>query len=76
MIDLRKEFKMYGFYFFSRLWLTFFFQLCRFYHSLIKLGIVDPTSDAAATEMAHFSLHHSRYEDANALYRLLATSRL
>ncbi|KAG6887346.1 hypothetical protein C0992_012775 [Termitomyces sp. T32_za158] len=50
-------------------------NLCRFYHSLIKLGIVDPASDADSTEMAHFSLRNARLEDANALYRVLAIGR-
>ncbi|KAF5329484.1 hypothetical protein D9619_009198 [Psilocybe cf. subviscida] len=50
-------------------------NLCRFYLSLIKLNIVDPTSDADSTEMAHFSLRNSRFEEANALYRVIATSR-
>ncbi|KAF9477424.1 hypothetical protein BDN70DRAFT_907256 [Pholiota conissans] len=49
--------------------------LCRFYHNLIKLSIVDPTSDADSTEMAHFSLRNSRFEEANVLYRVIATSR-
>jgi hypothetical protein len=49
--------------------------LCRFYHSLIKLSIVDPTSDADSTEMAHFSLRNSKFEEANMLYRVIATSR-
>ncbi|KAF8153883.1 hypothetical protein B0H34DRAFT_69600 [Crassisporium funariophilum] len=50
-------------------------HLCRFYHSLIKLSIVDPSSDADSTEMAHFSLRQARFEEANALYRVIATSR-
>lgn len=49
-----------------------FTQLCRFYNSLIKLGVVDPASDADSAEMAHFALRHSAFEDANALYRVLA----
>ena len=49
--------------------------LCRFYHNLIKLSIVDPTSDADSTEMAHFSLRNSKFEEANNLYRVIATSR-
>ncbi|KIL55175.1 hypothetical protein M378DRAFT_173816 [Amanita muscaria Koide BX008] len=32
-------------------------NLCRFYMSLVKLLIVDPTSDVDSAEMAHFSLH-------------------
>ncbi|KAF8809862.1 hypothetical protein BYT27DRAFT_7093392 [Phlegmacium glaucopus] len=50
-------------------------NLCRFYHSLIKLSIVDPTCDADSTEMAHFSLRNARFEEANTLYRVIATSR-
>ncbi|KAF8902991.1 hypothetical protein CPB85DRAFT_1320780 [Mucidula mucida] len=51
-------------------------HLCRFYTSLIKLGIVDPMSDEDTAEMSHFSLRHSRFEEANALYRLLAAVRM
>ncbi|KAJ3500003.1 hypothetical protein NLJ89_g9986 [Agrocybe chaxingu] len=50
-------------------------NLCRFYASLIKLRLVDPACDADSTEMAHFTLAHSRFEEANALYRIIATSR-
>ncbi|KAF8963240.1 hypothetical protein BDZ97DRAFT_1039592 [Flammula alnicola] len=50
-------------------------NLCRFYHNLIKLSIVDPTSDADSTEMAHFSLRNAKFEEANMLYRVIATSR-
>ncbi|THH17684.1 hypothetical protein EW146_g3180 [Bondarzewia mesenterica] len=50
-------------------------QLCRFYNSLIKLGIVDPASDADSTEMAHFTLRNSRFEEAHTLYRVLAMGR-
>jgi hypothetical protein len=50
-------------------------NLCRFYGSLIKLSVVDPTCDADSTEMAHFSLRNARFEEANSLYRLIATSR-
>ncbi|KAF9468395.1 hypothetical protein BDZ94DRAFT_1154093 [Collybia nuda] len=50
-------------------------HLCRFYGSLIKLGIVDPAQDAECAEMAHFSLHNSRFEEATALYRILATGK-
>jgi hypothetical protein len=39
---------------------------------LIKLGIVDPTSDVEIAEMAHFALSNSRFEEANALYRVFA----
>ena len=47
-------------------------QLCRFYHSLIKLGIVDPADEVGSAEMMHFSLRNARYEEANAVYRVLA----
>ena len=50
-------------------------QLCRFYNSLIKLRIVDPASDADSAEMAHFSLQNARFEEANALYRVLAMGK-
>jgi hypothetical protein len=36
---------------------------------------VDPTCDADSTEMAHFSLRNARFEEANTLYRIIATSR-
>ncbi|OSD03750.1 hypothetical protein PYCCODRAFT_1451490 [Trametes coccinea BRFM310] len=49
-------------------------NLCRFYTALIKLSIVDPASDADSAEMAHFTLRNARFEEANALYRLLASS--
>ncbi|KAL1703995.1 hypothetical protein EV121DRAFT_280696 [Schizophyllum commune] len=47
-------------------------HLCRFYHSLIKLGIVDPADEVGSAEMMHFSLRNARYEEANAVYRVLA----
>jgi hypothetical protein len=50
-------------------------QLCRFYASLIKLSIVDASSDAESAEMVHFSLRNARFEEANALYRTLVLSR-
>ncbi|KAF8219599.1 hypothetical protein L208DRAFT_1338996 [Tricholoma matsutake] len=50
-------------------------NLCRFYNSLIKLGIVDPASDADSAEMAHFSLRNARFEEANALYRVIAMGK-
>ncbi|KII83802.1 hypothetical protein PLICRDRAFT_118985 [Plicaturopsis crispa FD-325 SS-3] len=50
-------------------------NLCRFYTSLIKLSIVDPTSDADSAEMAHFSLRNARFEEANALYRIFAQGK-
>ncbi|THU83322.1 hypothetical protein K435DRAFT_689715 [Dendrothele bispora CBS 962.96] len=46
-------------------------NLCRFYHSLIKLSIVNPSLDTESTEIAHFSLRNARFEEANALYRTL-----
>lgn len=50
-------------------------QLCRFYNSLINLSIVDPTSDVDSAEMAHFSLRNARFEEANALYRVIAMGK-
>ncbi|KAJ7085153.1 hypothetical protein B0H15DRAFT_378887 [Mycena belliarum] len=50
-------------------------HLCRFYGALIKRGLVDPASDADSAAMAHFSLRHARFEEANALYRALALGR-
>ncbi|KAJ7203262.1 hypothetical protein GGX14DRAFT_369539 [Mycena pura] len=50
-------------------------HLCRFYHSLIKLGLVDLSSDTDTAAMTHFSLLHARFEEANALYRTLAAGR-
>ncbi|KIP01847.1 hypothetical protein PHLGIDRAFT_96635 [Phlebiopsis gigantea 11061_1 CR5-6] len=47
-------------------------NLCRFYNSLVKLSIVDTTSDADTAEMKHFTLRNARIEEANALYRVLA----
>lgn len=55
--------------------LGFVFQLCRFYNSLIKLNLVDISSDADSVEMGHFALAHAQYEDANALYRVLAMGK-
>ncbi|KIY49163.1 hypothetical protein FISHEDRAFT_58464 [Fistulina hepatica ATCC 64428] len=51
-------------------------DLCRFYASLIALGLVDPSSEIESAEMMHFSLQHARYEESNALYRVLAMSRM
>lgn len=51
-------------------------NLCRFHTSLIKHGIVDPSSDADSAEMAHFALHYSRLEEAAVLYRMLALGKL
>ncbi|KAI0053485.1 hypothetical protein FA95DRAFT_750058 [Auriscalpium vulgare] len=50
-------------------------NLCRFYHSLLKLNIVDAASDADSAEMAHFALRNARFEEANALYRALAAGK-
>ncbi|KAJ7096856.1 hypothetical protein C8R44DRAFT_812349 [Mycena epipterygia] len=50
-------------------------HLCRFYSSLVKHGFVDPASDADSAAMANFSLRHARFEEANALYRVLAARR-
>jgi len=50
-------------------------NLCRFYNSLIKFSIVDPASDADSAEMAHFTLRNARYEEANALYRVLVMGK-
>ncbi|KDQ23648.1 hypothetical protein PLEOSDRAFT_1108130 [Pleurotus ostreatus PC15] len=49
-------------------------HLCRFYHSLIKLSLVDPTSDADSAEMAHFSLRNAKFEEAMALYKVFANA--
>ncbi|KAL1740346.1 hypothetical protein HDZ31DRAFT_47678 [Schizophyllum fasciatum] len=48
-------------------------HLCRFYHALLKLGIVDAADEVGAAEVMHFSLRNARYEEANAVYRVLAT---
>ncbi|GLB44312.1 putative uncharacterized conserved protein (DUF2363) [Lyophyllum shimeji] len=50
-------------------------NFCRFYHSLIKLGIVDPAVDTDSAVMAHFSLQNARLEEANVLYRALAMGK-
>ncbi|KAF8637461.1 hypothetical protein AX17_002806 [Amanita inopinata Kibby_2008] len=50
-------------------------NLCRFFNSLVKLSVVDPGSDVDSAEMAHFSLRNARFEEANALYRVLASGR-
>ncbi|KAJ7267797.1 hypothetical protein C8J57DRAFT_1469256 [Mycena rebaudengoi] len=47
-------------------------RLCRFYSSLIKLSIVAPEVDADSAAIAHFSLRHARFEEARALYGVLA----
>jgi len=50
-------------------------NLCRFYYSLIKLSILDPSAPGGINniEMVHFTLRNSRFEDATALYRVLVT---
>jgi len=50
-------------------------NLCRFYNALLKLSVVDAASDADSAEIAHFALRNSRFEDANALYRVLASGK-
>jgi len=50
-------------------------HLCRFYKSLINAGLIDTTSDIETIEMTSFALQHSRLEEANALYRILALAR-
>jgi hypothetical protein len=50
-------------------------QLCRFYNSLVKLGVLDPAFEADSAEMASFALRFSVYAEANALYQTLALSR-
>ncbi|KAL5520434.1 hypothetical protein ACEPAG_9658 [Sanghuangporus baumii] len=50
-------------------------NLCRFYNSLIKLGLIDPSSDVQSAEMAHFALAHAHFEDANTLYRVLVMGK-
>ncbi|KAI6002315.1 hypothetical protein F5J12DRAFT_842495 [Pisolithus orientalis] len=50
-------------------------NFCRFYASLIRLSVVDTTSDADTTEMIHFTLRNARFEEANTLYRILAAGR-
>jgi hypothetical protein len=46
-------------------------HLCRFYAALLRVGLADPTSDADSAAMAHFSLRHARFGEANTLYRML-----
>ncbi|KAF7330429.1 hypothetical protein MVEN_02481700 [Mycena venus] len=46
-------------------------HLCRFYAALLRAGLADPTSDADSAAMAHFSLRHARFGEANTLYRML-----
>lgn len=49
-------------------------HLCRFFVALIKLKIVDPTSDTDCAEICSFCLHYARFEEANSLYRLIMNS--
>ncbi|KAI0033045.1 hypothetical protein K488DRAFT_48530 [Vararia minispora EC-137] len=51
-------------------------NLCRFYTSLINLGIINPTVDTDSVEMITFTLRQARFEEANTLYRILVASRL
>jgi hypothetical protein len=51
-------------------------NLCRFYNSLLKMSLMDPTSDADSTEMRHFTLRNSHFEEAGALFRILGASNL
>ncbi|KAJ6577226.1 hypothetical protein B0H19DRAFT_1118744 [Mycena capillaripes] len=48
-------------------------HLCRFYAALLRVGLADPASDADSAAMAHFSLRHARFGEANALYRMLVS---
>ncbi|KIY71357.1 hypothetical protein CYLTODRAFT_429529 [Cylindrobasidium torrendii FP15055 ss-10] len=50
-------------------------NLCRFYASLVKLSIVDPTAEEDTIEMASFSLQNSKFEEANTLYKMLVAGR-
>ncbi|KAH9064422.1 hypothetical protein EDB87DRAFT_1556702 [Lactarius vividus] len=50
-------------------------NLCRFFSALLKLNVVDAASDADSAEIAHFALRNSRFEEANALYCVLAAPR-
>jgi hypothetical protein len=50
-------------------------NLCRFYSALLQLNVVDADSDADSAEIAHFALRNARFEEANALYRTLASAR-
>ncbi|KAF7314730.1 hypothetical protein MKEN_00947000 [Mycena kentingensis (nom. inval.)] len=50
-------------------------HLCRFYHSLCKLGLVNVTDEVETAAMTHFSLVHARFEEANVLYRALVGAR-
>ncbi|KZP13985.1 hypothetical protein FIBSPDRAFT_752547 [Athelia psychrophila] len=46
-------------------------NLCRFYTALLKMGILDAAEDADTTEMRHFVLRHSHFEEAGTLFRVL-----
>ncbi|KAJ7158915.1 hypothetical protein C8R46DRAFT_1110759 [Mycena filopes] len=46
-------------------------HLCRFYAALLRAGLADATSDVDSAAMAHFSLRHARFGEANMLYRML-----
>jgi hypothetical protein len=46
-------------------------QLCRFYTSLLKMSLMDSASDADSTEMRHFTLRNSHFEEAGKLFRVL-----
>ena len=46
-------------------------HLCRFFMSLIKLRIVDPSSDTDCAEISSFCLQYARFEEANILYRVI-----
>ncbi|KAJ7773073.1 hypothetical protein B0H16DRAFT_1713979 [Mycena metata] len=48
-------------------------HLCRFYAALLRAGLADATSDADSAAMAHFSLRHARFGEANMLYRMLVS---
>jgi hypothetical protein len=50
-------------------------QFCRFCSSLVRLGMLVPTMDAEIAQVLRFSLRHSRYREANALYRAITTVR-
>ncbi|KIM89745.1 hypothetical protein PILCRDRAFT_812546 [Piloderma croceum F 1598] len=50
-------------------------HLCRFYTSLLKMSLMDPASDADSTEMRHFTLRNSHFEEAGALFRVLGSGR-
>ncbi|KZS95385.1 hypothetical protein SISNIDRAFT_483622 [Sistotremastrum niveocremeum HHB9708] len=47
-------------------------NLCRFYSSLVKSSVIDVSDDDEITEMKHFALQNSRFEEANTLFRVLA----